>query len=147
MLSVIHPSLPWQYVSCGTSIFLCRARWHARTPALPSAFMTLPADKRHLLLKCSQNVNQRSKGRREVRLYCRKNEYHPNEIRAQWDTFSLWRCSLFPGESLDTEENWCSQVNRLQQLLDKLECQVGRSSTAPAECICTQRQQDGGGVC
>ncbi|XP_075880948.1 N-terminal EF-hand calcium-binding protein 1 isoform X2 [Nelusetta ayraudi] len=27
------------------------------------------------------------------------------------------------GESPDTEENWCSQVNRLQQLLDKLECQ------------------------
>lgn len=22
------------------------------------------------------------------------------------------------------EENWCSQINKLQQLLDKLECQV-----------------------
>lgn len=31
---------------------------------------------------------------------------------------------LFPGVCVEDEENWCSQVNRLQQLLDKLECQV-----------------------
>lgn len=25
---------------------------------------------------------------------------------------------------IEDEENWCSQINKLQQLLDKLECQV-----------------------
>uniref|UniRef100_A0A672HBN1 N-terminal EF-hand calcium binding protein 3 n=1 Tax=Salarias fasciatus TaxID=181472 RepID=A0A672HBN1_SALFA len=28
-----------------------------------------------------------------------------------------------PGVSMEDGENWCSQINRLQQLLDKLECQ------------------------
>ncbi|XP_067089332.1 N-terminal EF-hand calcium-binding protein 1 isoform X2 [Osmerus mordax] len=31
--------------------------------------------------------------------------------------------ALTTGVTMDTEDNWCSQVNRLQQLLDKLECQ------------------------
>ncbi|XP_051271802.1 N-terminal EF-hand calcium-binding protein 1 isoform X2 [Dicentrarchus labrax] len=30
---------------------------------------------------------------------------------------------LTTGVSMDNGENWCSQINRLQQLLDKLECQ------------------------
>ncbi|TKS70674.1 N-terminal EF-hand calcium-binding protein 1 [Collichthys lucidus] len=30
---------------------------------------------------------------------------------------------LSPGVSMEDDENWCSQINRLQQLLDKLECQ------------------------
>lgn len=33
-------------------------------------------------------------------------------------------CVLSPGVSMEDDENWCSQINRLQQLLDKLECQV-----------------------
>lgn len=32
---------------------------------------------------------------------------------------------LSPGVSMEDGENWCSQINRLQLLLDKLECQVG----------------------
>uniref|UniRef100_A0A673J5V4 N-terminal EF-hand calcium binding protein 3 n=1 Tax=Sinocyclocheilus rhinocerous TaxID=307959 RepID=A0A673J5V4_9TELE len=28
------------------------------------------------------------------------------------------------GVTVDTDEHWCSQINRLQQLIDKLECQV-----------------------
>ncbi|KAG8007633.1 N-terminal EF-hand calcium-binding protein 1 [Nibea albiflora] len=30
---------------------------------------------------------------------------------------------LTTGVSMEDDENWCSQINRLQQLLDKLECQ------------------------
>lgn len=38
---------------------------------------------------------------------------------------------------IEDEENWCSQINKLQQLLDKLECQVkgnGISSEVFTEC-------------
>jgi len=41
-----------------------------------------------------------------------------------------WSCVLsvgvccVSGVTVDTDENWCSQINRLQQLIDKLECQV-----------------------
>lgn len=31
---------------------------------------------------------------------------------------------VFSEVSLEDEENWCSQINKLQQLLDKLECEV-----------------------
>lgn len=31
------------------------------------------------------------------------------------------------GVTVDTDEHWCSQINRLQQLIDKLECQVNAS--------------------
>lgn len=44
-----------------------------------------------------------------------------------------WSCVLsvgvccVSGVTVDTDEHWCSQINRLQQLIDKLECQVNAS--------------------
>lgn len=33
-------------------------------------------------------------------------------------------CFVSSGVGTEDGENWCYQINRLQQLLDKLECQV-----------------------
>lgn len=34
------------------------------------------------------------------------------------------------GVTVDTDDHWSSQINRLQQLIDKLECQVSTSDHA-----------------
>ncbi|KAM8868639.1 N-terminal EF-hand calcium-binding protein 1 isoform 1-T1 [Synchiropus picturatus] len=56
---------------------------------------------------------------------------------------------LATSETLDDEENWCSQINRLQQLLDKLECQSPKleplkedtlASTYKSNVLLVQRQ-------
>lgn len=38
---------------------------------------------------------------------------------------------------IEDEENWCSQINKLQQLLDKLECQV--KGTTPSREVFAER--------
>ncbi|XP_067089340.1 N-terminal EF-hand calcium-binding protein 1 isoform X3 [Osmerus mordax] len=57
--------------------------------------------------------------------------------------------ALTTGVTMDTEDNWCSQVNRLQQLLDKLECQSPKleplkedslASTYKSNILLVQRQ-------
>lgn len=139
-------------------MFHCREsrHWHAGAPATPSACLALPADKNPSVFKVLSN-RQLSRRRKTRGLSRARTVFYCREILQMRFTrtethFICWRvllqrCSLFPGEGLDSKENWCSQVNRLQQLLDKLECQVGRRSTAPASCVGTQRHLGGGGVC
>ncbi|XP_052414067.1 N-terminal EF-hand calcium-binding protein 1 [Carassius gibelio] len=56
---------------------------------------------------------------------------------------------LTTGVSVDTDEHWCSQINRLQQLIDKLECQSPKleplkedtlASTYKSNILLVQRQ-------
>lgn len=118
----------------------CSAFPHPATSAVPSVFMTLSADGSRLFFKCSPDVNQTIEHRQETEvvrqpqraLQCTSTSPR-GSLCALGHRFILcvysddvWLC-YFPGVTLDTEENWCSQVNRLQQLLDKLECQVWHS--------------------
>ncbi|KAI2663938.1 N-terminal EF-hand calcium-binding protein 1 [Labeo rohita] len=56
---------------------------------------------------------------------------------------------LTTGVTVDTDEHWCSQINRLQQLIDKLECQSPKleplkedtlASTYKSNILLVQRQ-------
>uniref|UniRef100_A0A3B4AXM1 ABM domain-containing protein n=1 Tax=Periophthalmus magnuspinnatus TaxID=409849 RepID=A0A3B4AXM1_9GOBI len=53
----------------------------------------------------------------------------------------MYVCCSAAGLTLDHEENWCSQINKLQQLLDKLECQVCHlSAPTSINILLVQRQ-------
>ncbi|KAL2090580.1 hypothetical protein ACEWY4_012843 [Coilia grayii] len=62
------------------------------------------------LLTVQKNNNNRRCGRRTQKNLC----------LSPTDPYSG---ILTTGVTVDTDEHWCSQINRLQQLIDKLECQ------------------------
>uniref|UniRef100_A0A8C1QJW4 N-terminal EF-hand calcium binding protein 3 n=1 Tax=Cyprinus carpio TaxID=7962 RepID=A0A8C1QJW4_CYPCA len=50
--------------------------------------------------------------------------YNNNHVCDEWSCVLSAGVCCVSGVTVDTDEHWCSQINRLQQLIDKLECQV-----------------------
>ncbi|XP_016408147.1 N-terminal EF-hand calcium-binding protein 1-like [Sinocyclocheilus rhinocerous] len=83
---------------------------------------------------------------------CKKEGIRHNSYNHACDE---WSCVLsagvccVSGVTVDTDEHWCSQINRLQQLIDKLECQSPKleplkedtlASTYKSNILLVQRQ-------
>uniref|UniRef100_A0A3B4AXE7 ABM domain-containing protein n=1 Tax=Periophthalmus magnuspinnatus TaxID=409849 RepID=A0A3B4AXE7_9GOBI len=54
----------------------------------------------------------------------------------------MYVCCSAAGLTLDHEENWCSQINKLQQLLDKLECQKDNKLPSYSLSVLHQNKQN-----